>query len=1003
MQRWALPLALVCSGFAALAVEVLWQRLLTPVLGGSTLAVTAVLIAYMGGLAVGAAIAGRIGDRLSPGQALRGYRLLELAVWLAATATTVVLAMLPVGVAGVLSELPPGATRFIARFLISAALLLLPTTAMGATLPLAVRAWVGAGTSQLLGKTALLYTANTAGAVAGALVGPLVLLPVLGVRRSAFLGATGSLLAFVLARFARPATASEEANSDGVQADSTGRLGWAAVLTATFAMGATSLGLEVIWTRALATVAGSTVYAFGVVLALVLGGIALGSAAMSVLGARAFKRRTALVGMALLCWLAPLLATSLMRLFDRIPVRFADLTNRGAMTFASELWVVIAIGAWVILPPTLCFGAALPLAVRAARSDESKSARSVGSVYVANTIGALLGAAGTGLVLLPKLGTGRAALALTAIPLLAGLFLWVSRATAPLRHIVAGLLIAGTVAGAIAWAPMPSGLAAAAGIHSNRKKTWVNVVYYAEGPEGSVLVESTGAQRAFYVSGRPEASTFWHDVRTQYLLGHLASLVAGDEQHSAKNSLVIGMGSGMTAGALAMHGQVTIAELNRAVPGATAQFRDYNHDVLDRAHVIIEDGRVALTGKGARFDVITTDPIHPYVAGSASLYTSEHLRLSRDHLAPNGAVTLWIPLHRMGQAELRAIVGSFVDVFPNAELYLIHNDVVLLGGGRGGKRSSADRLALFREGWTPEVAEDLRKARLFSPEELNNIMIAGPDALARFVAGARRNHDDDPWIEFSLPLWVHKDTRADNLRALLALRDPEQARSPLGVAFAATQWSYLAPTAGRALTTLQEGLADGRALLGEQRMAIREASADLAMQLWRAGSGCRAVALARTEADRPDASIESLLTAEEVFHNDGDWTAVAAITERLKRQWPTRPEGFIWAGDALLRQARFEEAAHELERAAPLDPFGGNAVPLRRALGRAYLMIGQITKGRALVADLLARDSSQKEMASLLASTPEQLAALRTNAEEQERQRLRELDFVIHPLCPPVD
>jgi spermidine synthase len=994
IQRWALPWALICSGFAALAVEVLWQRLLTPILGGSTLAVTAVLIAYMGGLAVGAAIAGRIGDRLSPKQALRGYRLLELAVWLAATATTAVLTLLPVGVAGVLSELPQGAPRFVARFLISAALLLLPTTAMGATLPLAVRALVGSGTKDLLGKTALLYTANTAGAVAGALVGPLVLLPMLGVKRSAFLGATGSLLAFALARFARSSTASEETDVGGVETEPTGRFGWAAVLTATFAMGATSLGLEVIWTRALATVAGSTVYAFGVVLALVLGGIALGSAAMSVLGARAIRRRTAMLGMALLCWLAPLLATLLMRLFDRIPVRFAELTTRGAMTFASELWVVITVGAWVILPPTLCFGAALPLAVRAARTDKSKSARSVGSVYVANTIGALLGAAGTGLVLMPKLGQGRAALVLTATPLLAGLFLWTSRFRATLRQTIAGLLIAATAAGAIAWAPMPSGLAAAAGIHSNRKKTWVNVVYYAEGPEGSVLVESNGSQRAFYVSGRPEASTFWHDVRTQYLLGHLAALVAG----GARNSLVIGMGSGMTAGALAMHGEVTIAELNRAVPGATAQFRDYNHDVLDRAHVIIEDGRVALTKKGARFDVITTDPIHPYVAGSASLYTSEHLRLSRDHLAPNGAVTLWIPLHRMGQAELRAIVGSFVDVFPNAELYLIHNDVVLLGGGRGGKRSSADRLAMFREGWTPTVAEDLRKARLSSPEELNNIMIAGPDALARFVAGARRNHDDDPWIEFSLPLYVHKDTRADNLRTLLALREPEETRSPFGVAFAATQWSYLEPTAGRALSTLREGLQEGRSVLSEQRLAIREASAELAMQLWRAGSGCKAVALARTEAESPDASIESLLAAEEVFHSDGDWAAVVAITDRLKRQWPNRPEGYIWAGDALLRQARFEEAAHELEHASLLDPFGGNAVPLLRALGRAYLMTGRIAKGRALVADLLARDSSQKEMASLMSNTPAQLADIRRDYENQERQRLRELDFVVHPL-----
>lgn len=976
-----------------MAVEVLWQRLLTPVLGGSTLALTAVLIAYMGGLAIGAAIAGRIGDRLSPVRSLRGYRLLELGVWLAATATTLVLTRLPVGVAGVLSDLSPG-PRFLVRLVLAAALLLLPTTGMGATLPLAVRAWVGGGTTPLLSRTALLYTANTLGAVAGALVGPLVLLPLLGLRRAVLLGATGSLLAFAVAAFARPATADEEADPDEAATANEDGHAWIAVLFATFAMGGTSLGLEVIWTRALGTVAGSTVYAFGVVLALVLGGIALGSAATSVLGARTLRRRTALAAMAFLCWLAPLLAVTLMRLFDRIPVRFADLTNRGAMTFASELWVVIGIGAWVVLPPTLCFGAALPFAVRAARSRRARSAKSVGSVYVANTVGALLGAALTGLVLMPSLGQGRAALVLTGTPLLAGLVLWLSLSPVTPRRIVAGVLITGLVLGAIAVAPLPSGLAAAAGIHSKRKRTRVNVVYYAEGPEGSVLVESNAGQRSFYVSGRPEASTFWHDVRTQYLLGHLGALVAG----GAKNSLVIGMGSGMTAGALTLYGDVTIAELNRAVPGATAQFRDYNHDVLAKAHVTIEDGRVALTKKGARFDVITTDPIHPYVAGSASLYTTEHLRLSREHLTPNGAVTLWIPLHRMGGDELRAIVGSFVDVFPNAELYLIHNDVVLLGGGRGGKRTRAERLAMFREGWTPALAEDMRKARLSSPEELANLMIAGPDALARYVAGARRNRDDDPWIELSLPLYVHKDTRGANLETLLALRDEDEAKSPLGVAFADTQRSYLAGAPGRALARLREGLYDGQAVLTEQAMAMREASAELAMQLWRAGAGCKAVALARAEADNPGANIESLALAEEVFHSDGDWAAVKTVTARMMREWPDRPEGYLWAGDALVRQARFEDAVPFLERATVLDPFGGYAISSLRALGRAYVMSGQIDKGRAAVADLLARDASQKDMASLLSATAAEIAGMRREYERQYREWVQDLELAARPL-----
>jgi spermidine synthase len=996
MRRLALPLALVCSGFSALAVEVLWERLLTPILGASTLAITAVLSAYMGGLALGAGIAGRVGDHLAPAKALKAYRALEFAVWAAATVTTLVLTALPVGVAGVLSALPEGTVRFLGRFAIASALLLLPTIAMGATLPLAVRASAAGAVEGLLGKTAVLYTANTAGAVIGALAGPLLLLPRFGVKRAALLGAIGSLLAVLVANFAKLATGEDDQRREEAEAPGASRAARRSILFASFAFGATSLGLEVVWTRALGTVAGSTVYAFGVVLALVLSGIALGSAGISLLGRHLRSHERSVRMLALLAWLAPLLAAFLMPLLDRIPMRFVELNSAGAMTFRASMWVVMSIGAWVILPPTLCFGAALPLAVRAVRASDSSSAKSVGRVYVANTIGALLGAAGTGLVLMPAIGEAWAATTLATLPAFAGLLVWLGAVSgsATWKRMVAGSLAFGCVAGLLAVAPRPSPLAAAAAIHSTRKKTRVNVVYYGEGPEAPVLVESVGADRTFFVAGRPEASNVWRDVRTQYLLGHLPALVAG----GAKNSLVIGLGSGMTGGTLTLYGDVTICELNRAVPGAAAQFRDFNHDVLHHARLMIEDGRVALTRRGANFDVVTTDPIHPYVAGSASLYTTEHLRLSRDHLTPNGAVSLWIPLHRMGRDELRAIVGSFVDVFPNAEMYLIYSEVIMLGGGRGGKRTRADRIAMFREGWTAAVAEDMRKARIFSPEDLDNLMVAGPDALAGFVKGARRNRDDDPWIEFSLPLFVHKETSVDNTETVLGLREAEEGKQPGFIALKSAQWNYLSSSPGRGLENLRVGLVDGKSPTREHQMAVRETSANLALALWRGGNGCKALTLARTEAVHPDATSESLIHAEELLHNENDWPSVDGVNARLMSEWPDRCEGYLWAGDALVRRARFDEAIPLLERAAALDRFRGYAVNVGRALGRAYLMVGRIEQGRAVIRDLLARDPAQTDMKSLLADTPAQLVNMRKEAENEAKKHAMYLDFADHPL-----
>jgi spermidine synthase len=961
-----LPFALVLSGFSALAVEVLWQRLLTPILGGSTIAVTAVLVAYMGGLALGAGVAGRYGDRMSPRQALRAYIRLELAVCAAVSLTTVVLAALPVGVAGVLAALPEGAARFLGRFVLASALLLLPTTAMGATLPLAVRASVGSSMDRLLGGTALLYTANTAGAVAGALAGPLILLPAIGLLRATLVAGAGGIFAALTARAARVATddGAYQTRATSETADLPRVVPWVAITS--FATGAAALGLEVIWTRALGTLAGSTVYAFGMVLGLVLAGLTLGAGAVSLLSARV---RNPLATCALLALFGAMLAIVLLPLLDRIPARYAALTAEGNFTFMAALTTLARVGAAVILPPTVCFGAALPLAIRAVRSQAWSSARAVGKIYVANTLGSLLGAAATGLVLLPTIGQAHAARLLAVLPAAAAVILlliasWQARPQPQptwWRVLPAGLGILAALV--LACAPVPSSVAAAAGAHSLRKDMRLNVVYFGEGPEASVLVEAIGSMRTFFVAGRPEASSAWYDMRSQYLLGHLPALLAG----GAQQSLVIGLGSGMTAGALAYHGAVTIAELNRAVPNAARQFSDLNHDVLSRARLIIEDGRVVITGRGAQFDVVTTDPIHPYIAGSAALYTTQHLRLSKDRLKPNGAVSIWIPLHQMGLPELKAIVGSFVDVFPDtAELYLSRNNVVMVGGGRGHRRTSAERVAMFRAGWTPKVAADMRRARIGSPEELDAQVVAGPEALARFVAGARRNLDDDPWIEYSLPLLVYKDTRLQNLEALLALRDPAAAAAPLGRAFEAAQRSYIGGNTRLALEQLRATLTGGKSPSLEHALRLREISVQRAWEHQRYNDQNQARTLALEESVHPDATLETLVSAQEVLRKVGERAAVDAVNDRMKRQWPDRPEGYLWTGDALFFREQYAEAIPELERGIAADHLRGFAINALALLGRAYAMTGRMEEGRRFARQSLALDDNQPILKQLV-------------------------------------
>ena len=857
--------------------------------------------------------------------------------------------------------------------LFASVILLVPTTAMGATLPLAVRARVGGETENLLAGTGVLYAANTVGAVAGSLLAPLVLMPWLGVRGGALAATLASVAAALVALAARTAPEHEPAAASPSEGESAAAPLRAAITLGAFVTGAVALGFEVLWTRSLTTQIGSSVHAFAAVLALVLGGIALG-AALATLAPRLGLSAARACGVATL--LAPALGVALFALEDWLPVRLARLGQLGTLSYAASLRELLSVGVWVIVPAAICFGAALPLAIRVvgqARSARAAAARPVARVYVANTLGAILGTALTGLVLVPALGLHASAVALAACGVGAGaLVLWLAAEGRWRARGAAAALVA--LAGAtLALAPGPQIFAGA--VHERavrlrgqedgmRTVSGLRPLYYAEGPEASVAVESEGLVRAFYVAGRPEASNGPRDVRTQYLLGHLPALLAG----GAERSLVVGLGSGMTAGALAHHGEVTIAELNRAVPGATRLFGDLNHDVLDRARLRIEDGRVVLAEPGAPYDVVTTDPIHPYIAGSALLYTSEHFELCRRRLAPGGMVSLWLPLAAMGAGELRAIVGSFVDVFADAELYLLSGANGLLVGG-GGPRDAQTRLERLRRGWDDAVRGDMLRALIETPEELAALWVADGAALASFSDGWRRNRDDDPWIELTLPGLKYENTVPANLSDLLALRDRLAAQAPLALVQAKILASYVGIRQRRhreALALLQSVAAEGLPRTLEVRVIERETSAHLATDDLDAGRHDAAGERAQAEAAHPEATLRSLYTAAEVLSKLRRWQPFDAVAARILREYPQQPEGFLLRAQSELAAGRYDEAARTLEAGLHIDRYESYTWFSLSLLGRVHLAQGRFDDGLDALHRSLERRPAQPSAHALL-------------------------------------
>jgi len=745
-------LLLFLSGASALVYEVAAVRLLTRTLGGSTPAVATVLAVFFVGLAGGAAAAGRW-VRRAP-RPLLVYSALEAAVAAYAIATPALADLLERIYLGI------GAGGLASRALASALLLAPPTFAMGATLPFAIR---GSEERREGSSVAgLLYGTNTAGGVAGTILAGFVLLENLGLRGSllcaALASATAAVGAFLVDRtLASRAPGAPRAIPKRVPA---------VPLALAAAAGALSLAAENLYARLLSQVLGGTVYAFASMLASFLAGIALGSILVAPLLPRlrdpAGSFSLLALAMGVLFALAP---AALPRIAAGLggapPEGFGDVMGRTALVCLL-----------LLLPVGVVSGASFPVLVRlaiAARADLSPAAATA-RLYAANTLGAVAGSLVGGFVLLPSLGSagGMAALAAGSIVLaVAARPTWVALPAAG-----ALLLLAPWRADLLS---LRLSLAAADAARYGRERP-PERIYSAEGASATVAVYDEEWGRTLRVNGKVVASTAFIDARNQFLLGHLPALLHPDP----RAGLVIGLGTGMTAGALAVHPgmNVVVAEWSREVASAAERFADRNHDVLRRPGVRLafDDGRHVLLSSPATYDVITSDPLHPWVAGAANLYSRDFLSLVRARLRPGGVAAQWLPLYEMGPGEARAIVATFGEAFEHVALWLSFHDAILLGSDRP-IEADAETLAL-RMRATPGVLDDLASVDLQDPERFLSLLVAADGDLRAFAAGAPVVTDDRQILEFRAARAQHVLTVGENLLALADLQERTWTASP---------------------------------------------------------------------------------------------------------------------------------------------------------------------------------------------------------------------------------
>ena len=764
-MRLALAFVFFLSGSAALLFESLWFRQALIAFGSSVWASSLVLSGFMAGLALGNGGAARYGERLR--DPVRSYALLELAIGGSGLGLVVGLPLLGPLLAPVFGPLLEQAVALqLLRFAFSFVLLAIPAAAMGATLPLLVRA-LARVRGEFGGALGFLYGWNTLGAVCGALVGELLLIDALGVFGSGcvaaglnVLAAVGALAAVRVLAPAGPGGTSATLAASHPEAPATppgGSRPWV-LLAAAFASGLILLALQVVWFRLLVLFVSGTGRAFAVLLAVVLAGIALGGlVGGALLRARPAADRVA-PGVALFAGAVVMLG------YSQLQVGIAESAfNRVVILSRSGLTLAVVL----MLPASFASGLLFPMIGKRLNDLLDAPVRSAGLLTLVNTVGSAIGPLVAAFALLPGLGVERSVFVLAAAYGLVALAVSAKR----------GRAVAGVAAAlAVAWLLFPFGRMEGRYLRFVVEKGLLPGAEVVETREG--LIETIQLSRLDFLGepiahqlmtdGYAMSSTSTQARRYMNLFVHLPLALHPDP----RDALLISYGVGNTALTLTRVpglDAIDVVDISRDILSMADRIHPERNPLRDpRVRVRVEDGRYFLQATDRRFDLITGEPPPPNLGHVAYLYTQEYFQLAHDRLAPGGLVSYWVPMHQLQMSEGAAIVAAFCAVFEDCSLWNGGSLNWILVGSRGGLASVSVE-SLSAQWRHPEASADLRSIGLESPASLGALFIADAEQLRDLAAPSLAVTDDRPTR-------IHNWSSPTEAGSALAFQDPEAAR-----------------------------------------------------------------------------------------------------------------------------------------------------------------------------------------------------------------------------------
>ncbi|MBI4288423.1 MAG: fused MFS/spermidine synthase [Chloroflexi bacterium] len=783
------------SGLAALIYQVLWARQLELAFGSTLPAVSVILSVFMGGLALGSLLFGRLVDRSR--NPLRLYAFLEAGIGVYALLTPWIFQGLfqlqlywgHFSATGVSGFSPM-------NLLFSALVLLFPTTLMGGTLPVMTR-FVVSRHRELGSEVGRLYFINTLGAAAGSVAAGFVMIAAFGLFATTYVaGAINLVIGLLALLFQRawasststpaPSSAPQPAAAEAGQASEPPPRWLGALLLPAYGLaGFASLALEVLLTRALVLVLGSSVYAFSLMLAAFLVGIAVGSTLI----ARFIDNEKRNLWL----WFAAMeigigaAVVALTVFLGQSPLVMLPVFLNYSQTFWKLELVQFSLLFGAMLVPTILMGAAFPIVSKLHAREMQRLGRAVGQVYAVNTLGAIAGPLVAGFVLIPFIGIE------TSLKIVAYIYLVLGAAFLALRpnvRLAYRSLVLSSVATllviAVAFTPSWDRALMTTGVYyhprmfsgpspvTNLRNFAGNVklLFYGEGQLGTVSVIEASNARVLAINGKPEASSHY-DISTQLLVGHVPVLL----HEKPRSVLMVGLGSGITLGAILQHSElerVDAIEIEPVVAEAAEYFAEANNKALgdQRLRLIFGDARNRVLTSPETYDVIAAEPSNPWVSGASNLFSREMLELYKKRLNEGGVVSQWIHLYSINTEDLKSMVNTFVSVFPYTTIWqdYTYPDIQLVGSLRPIK---VDWNRLQDKVKEDTVKKDLARIGADDPHVLLSFFLTDESSTRAFSSGAKINNDNHPRLEFTTPRYLYRFTFGANMAAMVPfLSDP---------------------------------------------------------------------------------------------------------------------------------------------------------------------------------------------------------------------------------------